>query len=103
MEPRSADDIEQSTEKLLEDLQVVVSDGEALLRAGAHDLGERGLEARRRLSDGLDAARAVRRKLQDQAIASARAADLSVRQHPYTSVGAAFGIGLVLGVLSRRR
>ena len=38
METRSPQDIETSTEKLLEDLRAVVQDGEELLRAGAQNL-----------------------------------------------------------------
>jgi hypothetical protein len=42
MDTRSASDIEESTEKLLQDLKEVVRDGEELLRAGAEELGDRG-------------------------------------------------------------
>ena len=34
MESRSGEQIEQSTQKLLQDLKMVVADGEALLRLG---------------------------------------------------------------------
>jgi len=50
MATRSESDIEQSTEKLLQDLRDVVQDGEELLRAGAEDLSERGAAAREKLN-----------------------------------------------------
>ena len=55
MEARSAAEIEESTERLLQDLKAVVHDGEQLLRAGANELSERGQAARERLAAALDA------------------------------------------------
>ena len=46
METRTSAQIEQSTERLLQDLKAVVRDGEELLKAGAQDLSERGMAAR---------------------------------------------------------
>ena len=46
METGSPGEIEQSAGKLLQDLQAVVHDAEALLKAGAQDLSERGMAAR---------------------------------------------------------
>jgi ElaB/YqjD/DUF883 family membrane-anchored ribosome-binding protein len=103
METRSAEEIEISTEKLLRDLKVVVRDGEALLKAGARDLTERGMAARERLAAALELAQETRRKLEQRAIAGARATDRAIRENPYQSVGAAFGIGLVIGFLLNRR
>ncbi|MGH7970757.1 MAG: DUF883 family protein [Limisphaerales bacterium] len=103
METRAGQDIETSTEKLLKDLQAVVHDGEELLRAGARDLTERGVAARERLAAALEVAKETRRKLQERAVAGAKAADTMVREHPYQAVGAAFGIGILLGILVNRR
>jgi len=41
METRSAEDIEASTERLLNDLKAVVHDGEELLRVSIQDLAKR--------------------------------------------------------------
>jgi ElaB/YqjD/DUF883 family membrane-anchored ribosome-binding protein len=103
METRTAEQIEQSTEKLLRDLKAVVQDGEELLKAGAQDLSERGMAAREKLASALEAAKETRRKIEDRAVASARATDRIVREHPYQSIGAAFGVGLLIGILSGRR
>ena len=85
-----AEEIEESTEKLLQDLKAVVRDGEELLRAGANEIGERGMAAREKLSAALEVAKDTRRKLEERAIASARATDRVIREHPYESIGAAF-------------
>lgn len=103
MEIRSTGEIEQSTEKLLQDLKTVVHDGEELLRAGAQDLSERAMAARERLAAALEVAKETRRKLEERARAGARATDRLVREHPYESVGGAFAIGLFIGLLLSRR
>jgi len=103
METRSTSDIEDSTEKLLNDLKAVVNDGEQLLRAGAHELSERGMAARERLAEALEAAKETQRKLQERAVAGAKATDKLIRENPYQSIGVAFGIGMLIGVLINRR
>lgn len=103
METRSASEIEQSTEKLLQDLKEVVRDGEDLLRAGAENLGERGNAAREKLSAALEVAKETQRRLQERAVACAKAADGYIRENPYQSLGIAFGAGLLIGLLAARR
>jgi ElaB/YqjD/DUF883 family membrane-anchored ribosome-binding protein len=103
METRSAAEIEQSTEKLLQDLKAVVSDGEALLRAGAEDLSERGMAARERLAAALEVAKETRRRLEERARAGMKATDRLVHEYPYQSVGVAFGIGMIIGILVNRK
>ena len=103
MQTRSAEEIEQSTERLLQDLKAVVRDGEELLRAGAQDLSERGMAARERLAAAVEIAKQTRRKLEERAVAGAQATNRLVREHPYESLGVAFGLGLLLGVVINRR
>jgi ElaB/YqjD/DUF883 family membrane-anchored ribosome-binding protein len=103
METRSVSEIEQSTEKLLRDLKEVVNDGEELLRAGAQSLGERGAAAREKLAAALEAAKDTQRRLQERAVAGARAADKYVHLHPYQAIGIAAGLGLLVGIIAARR
>lgn len=100
---RTASDIEESTERLLRDLQTVVRDGEELLRAGVQDLSEKGVAAREKLAAALEVAKETRRRLEERAVASAQATDKLVREYPYQSLGVAFGVGLLIGVLINRR
>ena len=102
METRSAQDIEESTEKLLQDLRAVVHDGEELLRAGAQNLSERGVAARERLAAALEAAKETRRKLEQRARVGAQATDRAIREHPYEALGIAFGVGMLFGVIINR-
>ena len=103
MESRSTSDIERSTEKLLQDLKEVVRDGEELLRAGVEDLGERGAAAREKLAAALEVAKETQRRLQERAIEGAKAADSYIRSKPYQSIGIAFGLGMLIGLLAARR
>ena len=81
----------------------MVRDGEELLRAGAHELGERGMAARERLAAALEAAKETRRRLEQRARESLKTTDRVVREHPYQSIGIAFGVGLLIGVLINRK
>ncbi len=103
METRSTSDIQESTEKLLEDLKEVVRDGEELLRAGAEELGERGAAAREKLAAALEVAKETQQRLQERAVAGAKAADTYIRKNPYQTIGIAFGVGLLLGLYTARR
>jgi len=103
MEARTAEEIEESTEKLLQDLKAVVRDGEQLLRAGASELTDRGAAARERLAAALEVAKETGRRLQEQTVAGAKATDHFIRENPYQSIGVAFGIGMLFGVLVNRR
>ena len=103
MESRTTGEIQESTEKLLEDLRAVVEDGEELLKAGASELSDRGMAARERLSAALELAKETRRKLEERAMAGAKATDKVIREHPYESIGIAFGVGMLLGVLIHRK
>ena len=94
-------------ERVLTDLKTLARDSEDLLKATAGDLSEKAKEARTRLSSALARARATCNELQGQGVAAAKAAaantDQAIREHPYESIGIAFGVGLLIGVLVGRR
>ncbi len=102
MNGKAENGIEDATQQLLEELREVVADGEELLRAGAEGLNDQGRAARARLSAALAGARETGRKLQQRTIAGARVTDQAIRDHPYESIGIAFGAGLLIGILIRR-
>ena len=103
METRTAEDIEESTERLLQDLKAVVQDGEELLRSTAADLNDRALAAREKLAAALEVARDTRERLQAQATAGVEATNRLIRDNPYRSLGVAFGVGVLLGIILNRR
>lgn len=94
---------EVTTEKLVTDLKTVAHDAEDLLRATAGVAGEKAQEARERLKTAIESARASLYRLEERAIAGAKVADKVIRDHPYESLGVAFGVGLLIGVLVTRR
>jgi ElaB/YqjD/DUF883 family membrane-anchored ribosome-binding protein len=89
--------------KLVQDFKVVMHDAESLLKATAGELGEKAREARTRLAASLEGAKTNFYKFEDKALAGAKATDKIIREHPYQSLGAAFGFGLLIGVLVTRR
>ena len=91
---------EISPEKLTRDLHELVEDGEELLKAGANRLNE---EAHLRLAQAVDAAKATGVRLKDRALDGARSTDETIREYPYQSIGIAFGIGMLIGILVHRR
>ncbi|OGA69507.1 MAG: hypothetical protein A3G83_01265 [Betaproteobacteria bacterium RIFCSPLOWO2_12_FULL_68_20] len=94
-------------EKLVADLKVLVGDTEDLLRATASQAGEKVAAARERIQASLASAKAklgeAERVMLDSTKQAARVTDEYVHQHPWTAVGIAAGIGLLLGVLISRR
>ena len=93
-------------DRVMADLRSLVRDSEDLLKATAGDLSEKAKEARSRVTATLERAKSTCEDLQEQTAATARAAarkaDLVIRTHPYESLGVAFGIGLLIGVLVTR-
>ena len=61
-------------DRLLEDIKVVVRDGQELLKSSFTGVKER-------------------------AIARAKTTDVTVREYPYQTLGIIFGVGLVVGLL----
>jgi ElaB/YqjD/DUF883 family membrane-anchored ribosome-binding protein len=88
---------------LVQDLKTVVHDAEGLLKATAGEVSEKAKEARQRLTAALASARESCSHLEERAIAGAKATDRVIREHPYESLGVAFGVGILLGVLIGRR
>ena len=94
---------ELSTDRLVTDLKRIVSDSEALLHATKDAVGDKAHEVRERLGNALASAKQTCHRLEDKAIEGAKAADQTIRDHPYQSIGVAFGVGLLIGVLVTRK
>ena len=92
--------------KLLQDIQLVVSDAEALLKATANQSGDKIAEVRTKVGESIQAVRASLEEAEiaivDQSKAAAKATDVYVHQHPWQSVGVAAAIGFVIGWLAKR-
>jgi ElaB/YqjD/DUF883 family membrane-anchored ribosome-binding protein len=94
---------EANIEKIMADLQMLSRDAEALMQATAGQAGEKAGELRDRLAAALESAKASCQRVEAKAIAGAKVADNTIRAHPYESIGVAFGVGLLIGVLVGRR
>ena len=70
------------------------------LKKGVQEMTESGREAAGKLTAALSNAK---QKIQEKTKDSAEATDRAIRQHPYESIGIAFGIGVLIGVLINRR
>jgi ElaB/YqjD/DUF883 family membrane-anchored ribosome-binding protein len=99
-------DGEAAKERLANDLRALIGDAEELLKATANQAGEKVAEARQKIEQSLiegrkalaDAEKVLRAKTKE----AADVADDYVRENPWTAVGIAAGLGLVLGILIGR-
>jgi ElaB/YqjD/DUF883 family membrane-anchored ribosome-binding protein len=96
-----------SADKLIDDLHAVIRDAETLLKATAAETGEKVREARTRAEETVRKAKERLSGVEDEALERARAlaeeADVYVRGNPWTAVGIAAGVALVLGLMLGRR
>lgn len=96
-----------STEKLMKDLRMVMLDAEELLKATAGQAGEKVAQARARAEDSIRIAREALGDLGEEAMERSReavkSADDYVHDNPWTAIGIAAGVGLVVGVLLARK
>jgi ElaB/YqjD/DUF883 family membrane-anchored ribosome-binding protein len=93
--------------KLLHDLQLVISDAEELLRMTVDQVGDSTAEVRGRIQSRLQQARAELASLEHEAStrlkAAGHATDEFVHENPWKSIGIAAAIGMVVGLLVARR
>jgi ElaB/YqjD/DUF883 family membrane-anchored ribosome-binding protein len=59
-------------------------------------------EIKAKLENVIEKAKEVCERLQDQTAAAATATDKTIREHPYHALGIAFGLGVLIGVLTAR-
>jgi len=94
-------------DKLMQDVKVVISDAEELLRATAAQAGEKVSAAREKVQDSLHRAKVKLAEAEDVLIdkgrQAARVTDEYVHDNPWKAVGIAAGIGLLIGLLIGRR
>ncbi|HYN61699.1 MAG TPA: DUF883 family protein [Rubrivivax sp.] len=93
--------------KLMDDLRVVISDAEEVLRVTADQASSGAADLRVRMQERLRQAKGRLLDLQESAAARARAAghaaDDYVHEHPWKAIGAAAGVGMIIGLLISRR
>lgn len=98
--------MEGTADKLVSDLKALIGDTEALLKATASQAGEQVAAVRRRIEDSLKEGKETLADAEDILIERTKDAVVAacdyVQKNPWSAVGIAAGIGLVLGLLIRR-
>ncbi len=96
-----------SKEKLVGDLRNLVTDAEDLLKATASQAGDKIGVARQKIEqsliEGKKALADAEKNLVKKSKECAEIADDYVRENPWSAVGIAASVGLVLGLLIRGR
>ena len=99
--------IVDSQERLVSAIRSEISDAEDLLSATADQVGEKISRLRTRIEGRLRETRArladAETLLVEKTKAAARAADEYVHESPWTSIGVAAGVGLLVGLALGRR
>jgi ElaB/YqjD/DUF883 family membrane-anchored ribosome-binding protein len=94
-------------DQLMADFKVVVADAEELLKATASQGGEKIAEIRAKAAESLRIAKAGIADAQAEMLArtkaAAKATDAYVHENPWNAIGAAAGLGLLVGWLMGRR
>lgn len=97
---------EVSKEKLMNDLRVVVADAEELLRATAGQAGEKASAVRERIQENVNAAKQRLASAEADALEHAKQAakvtDEYVHDNPWTAIGVAASVGVIVGMLIGR-
>src|SRR6266404_5861756 len=90
----------EHTQRAMEEAKAAARQAGEHIKSAASDMTETGRETARRLGTAWESAKS---SVQERAVTSAKATDRAIRDHPYESIGIAFGIGVLLGVLINRR
>jgi ElaB/YqjD/DUF883 family membrane-anchored ribosome-binding protein len=107
MDPTTTATAEESRERLAQGLQQMVDEANHLLKDAKRAGGDQFSAVRDRFETQLQRAKAELRRLEGEAVdrtkRAAAATDHAVHEHPYTAMGIAAGVGLLIGMLISRR
>jgi ElaB/YqjD/DUF883 family membrane-anchored ribosome-binding protein len=96
----------ETKDRLVDDLKSLISDAEELLRATTNQAGEAVAAARQKIERSLiEGKKALSDAEQVVIQRSKEAADIAddyVRENPWSAIGIAAGVGLLVGLLMRR-
>ena len=96
-----------SQQQLVSDIKAVISDAEEMLSATADQAGEKVANLRARIQSRLLDAKERLSEAEELLVAKTRAAaqatDAYVHESPWTAIGIAAGVGLLVGLVVARR
>ncbi len=97
------DEFSQARDRIADDLKMIVSDGEELLKAAANASGAGFTAARAKFTEKVTSARARLADVSQPAVRKARQVDEYVHGNPWTAVGVAAAGGILIGLLAAKR
>jgi ElaB/YqjD/DUF883 family membrane-anchored ribosome-binding protein len=107
MTAKTHSNIASSKDKLMDDLQMVVADAEALMLATANQAGEGAVAARARIQKSLQVVKERMVDAQDAVVErtkeAAKVTDEYVHDNPWKAIGITAALGLIAGMLIARR
>ncbi|WP_167512374.1 DUF883 family protein [Oceanidesulfovibrio marinus] len=93
----------KAKERINKDFKLLVEDAHALLKATADDTDKITKEARDKLAERLSEYRERYSYVEDAIVGRAEQVDHFVKDKPYQAMGAALGVGLLVGWLFSRK
>ena len=103
MKQHAAGEFNRVKGKMSDDLRMIVSDGEDLLKAAANASGEGFTAARDKFAEQVMNVKAKLRDVSRPAIEEAGRADDYVQENPWTAIGVAAAVGMLIGFLAAKR
>lgn len=96
--------LSQTLEELMNEIRALAAEAEKMLGPSVAGHSEEALAAlRARLEDAQERLSAAYGGAKKKAVAGAKYADETIRDHPYQALALALGVGVLLGVLLGRR
>jgi ElaB/YqjD/DUF883 family membrane-anchored ribosome-binding protein len=102
MEQRTSE-FNQAKGKMADELRMIVSDGEDLLKAAANASGEGFTAAREKFAEKVTSAKAKLAEVSQPVVEKARQVDDYVHGNPWTAIGVAAAVGILIGFLAAKR
>jgi len=99
----TASEFNRAKGKMADDLKMIVSDGEELLKAAANASGEGFTAARAKFAEKVTSAKAKLEDVSQPVVEKAQQADDYVHGNPWTAIGVAAAVGLLIGFLAAKR
>ena len=99
----AASEFNRATGKMADDLKMIVSDGEELLKVAANASGEGFTAARAKFAEKVLSAKSRLTDVSQPAVDKARQADDYVHDSPWTAIGVAAAVGILIGLLAAKR
>jgi ElaB/YqjD/DUF883 family membrane-anchored ribosome-binding protein len=99
----AAGEFNRAKGKMADDLKMIVSDGEELLKATVNASGEGIIAARAKFAEKVMSAKAKLADVSQPVIEKARQADDYVHGSPWNVIGVAAAVGILIGFLAAKR